>query len=253
MGSDIGNNTIMRLSINLNKIALLRNQRDLELPSVTAAARTVLSAGAHGITVHPRPDERHTRVSDVHALKQVVAEFDAELNVEGNPQPEFLELIAKVRPHQVTLVPDDPSARTSDHGWDVAANMDFLADVIGKVHNSGARVSLFLDYDADMSMAAKTGTDAIELYTEPYAQAFASRDTEILNLYAQAAQQAHQFGLQVHAGHDLNLENLSAFFAAVPEILEVSIGHAFTAEALWLGIEETTKQYLDITQQVNRI
>lgn len=236
----------MRLSINLNKIALLRNQRDLNLPSVTIAASAILGVGAHGITVHPRPDERHTRASDVRELKHTTAEFDAELNVEGNPQPDFLALVAEVRPHQVTLVPDDPSARTSDHGWNIAQNWDFLRDSIDQIHDCGARVSLFMDHDSDMSLAAKIGADAIELYTEPYAKAFANGETEILSLYAQAAQQAHKFGLQVHAGHDLNLENLGAFLAAVPETAEVSIGHAFTAEALWFGIEETTKRYLAV-------
>ena len=236
----------MRLSINLNKVALLRNQRDLELPSVTDAARVVLGAGAGGVTVHPRPDERHTRASDVRALRPVVDEFDVELNVEGNPQPKFLALIAEVRPHQVTLVPDDPSAKTSDHGWDIAANRDFLTRVITEAKNSGARVSLFMDHDADMSMAAEVGADAIELYTEPYARAFAAGDTAILDSYAQAARQASQAGLQVHAGHDLSLTNLAAFLAAVPETAEVSIGHAFTAEALWFGLEDTTRRYLEI-------
>ena len=235
----------MRLSINLNKVALLRNQRDLELPSVTDAARVVLGAGAAGITVHPRPDQRHTRRDDVCALRAVVDEFGAELNVEGNPQPEFLALIAEVRPHQVTLVPDDPSAKTSDHGWDIAENGDFLSDVVVKIKDFGARVSLFMDHDANMTLAAKVGADAVELYTEPYARAYAKGDTAILDLYAKAAQQASQSGMQVHAGHDLNLQNLGAFLRAVPQTAEVSIGHAFTAEALWYGMEATVQRYLD--------
>ena len=238
----------MRLSINLNKVALLRNQRDLELPSVTDAARVVLGAGAAGITVHPRPDARHTRASDVRALRPVVDEFGVELNVEGNPQPEFLALITEVRPHQVLLVPDDPTAKTSDHGWDIAANRAFLCSVITQIKAFGTRVSLFMDHDADMALVAETGADAIELYTEPYARAFIAGDTSILNLYAKAAQQAHASGLQVHAGHDLSQQNLGAFLAAVPETAEVSIGHAFTAEALWQGLEGATKRYLEIIQ-----
>ena len=236
----------MRLSVNLNKVALLRNQRDLNLPSVREAARVILAAGAAGITVHPRPDGRHTRASDVRTLKTVVAEYGAELNVEGNPQPEFLALITEVRPHQVTLVPDDPSARTSDHGWNIAERRALLEDVIPQIRTTGARISLFMDHDAVMSAAAEVGADAIQLYTEPYAQAYAAGEMAILDLYAEAARSARAVGLQVHAGHDLNQQNLGAFLAAVPEIAEVSIGHAFTAEALWHGIAATTRRYLDI-------
>ena len=239
----------MRLSVNLNKVALLRNQRDLDMPSITVAARTILQAGACGITVHPRPDGRHTLASDVRALRKVVTEFCVELNVEGNPYPEFLALIAEVAPHQVTLVPDDPAARTSDHGWDAAAtHREQLSQAIAIVRDCcNARVALFMDHDAPMSSAAEVGADAIELYTEPYAKAaLAGQSADLLSVYAEAARAAAAAGLQVHAGHDLNLDNLGAFLAAVPEIAEVSIGHAFTAEALWLGLAETTTRYLGV-------
>jgi pyridoxine 5-phosphate synthase len=244
-----------KLSVNLNKVALLRNQRDVGYPSVLEAARLVVAAGAHGITVHPRPDERHIRQSDVRELAALVAaEFEPriEYNIEGNPTPEFVALIREVRPHQVTLVPDAPDQHTSDHGWDIAASFRQLRAVIAELKASGARVSLFMDPDPGAIAAAATvGADRIELYTGPYAHAFASGEAKpLLRRYVVAAEAAAEAGLGVNAGHDLNLDNLPAFCQAMPKLAEVSIGHAITADALRLGFPAAVEAYLRAIRRI---
>ena len=234
-----------QLSVNLNKIALVRNSRNSGIPSVTRAAAICIEAGADGITVHPRPDERHIRTQDVYDLKQMLT---VEFNIEGNPIPKFMDLVREIRPTQCTLVPDDPDQNTSDHGWDLDKDGPGLNPVVRELKEMGIRVSLFLDPDLrQIELAQQTGADRIELYTEPYARAFAQgRYEEVLSQYAECAKAAQSMGLGINAGHDLNLENLGVFLAEVPGVLEVSIGHALVAEALWLGLEETVKRYLEI-------
>ena len=236
-----------RLSVNLNKIALLRNTRTLGIPSVTRAAGIALDAGAHGITVHPRPDGRHIRVDDVHELAGLLkARPGAEFNIEGNPFHALLEIVGAVRPHQCTLVPDDPGAFTSDHGWDVKRDSERLMPVIAQLKSLGIRVSLFMD-PAPVAMAAvrEVGADRVELYTEPYARAFGSPDeARVVARYTHAARAAQQAGLGVNAGHDLNQDNLPRFLSAVPRVLEVSIGHALIADALEAGLAQTVRRYL---------
>ena len=237
---------VTRLSVNLNKVALLRNSRTLGIPSVTRAAATALGAGAHGITVHPRPDERHIRASDVPELAALLKDYPhAELNIEGNPYENALELVRKVRPHQFTMVPDDPGAYTSDHGWDLARDASRLRPLIAEVKALGVRVSLFMDADADIGAAAAVGADRVELYTEPYAKAYDSAtQTAVLAQFAAAARAAAESGIGVNAGHDLNQQNLPTFLAAVPGVLEVSIGHALIADALDEGLARTVRSYL---------
>jgi len=236
----------------LNKIALLRNQRDIGIPSVTEAAETVIKAGAYGITVHPRPDQRHTRYSDVYELSQLLrADYKAiEFNIEGNPfTGKYMELVSEVRPDQATLVPDAPDANTSDHGWNLAADAERVEPVIKKLKDLGIRVSLFMDTgNAGIEMAKQVGTNRIELYTEPFATAFRKNERldETTRRYADAAKFANALGLGLNAGHDLNLRNLSTFLTEVPGILEVSIGHALIAEALETGLYNTVKKYLKI-------
>lgn len=236
-----------RLSVNLNKIALLRNTRRLGIPSVVRAAQIVIAAGAHGITVHPRPDARHIRTHDVHDLAQVIARHPGvEFNIEGNPFENLIDLALEARPHQCTLVPDDPSAFTSDHGWDLAKDAERLAPLIARLKGAGIRVSLFMDADSNtISRAADIGTDRVELYTEPYAAAFGSENEarELLRFTA-AAQAAQRAGLGVNAGHDLNRLNLPHFVAAVAGVLEVSIGHALVADAIEAGLAQTVRDYL---------
>jgi pyridoxine 5-phosphate synthase len=239
-----------KLSVNLNKVALLRNTRTIGIPSVTKAARICIEAGCHGITVHPRPDERHIRRSDVYELAEIVA--PVEFNIEGNPFPEFMKLVGDVRPTQCTLVPDSPEQATSDHGWDLAADRERLVPIVAGLKERGIRVSLFLDAAPGMVPLAKDiGADRIELYTEPYALAFAEgRAEEVLPRFAEAARAARQAGLGVNAGHDLNLRNLGPFCARVPDVLEVSIGHALIAEALEMGLHNTVRAYLDVLEGV---
>lgn len=236
------------LSVNLNKVALLRNQREIGYPSLVRIARIVVAAGADGITVHPRPDERHIRRSDVYELKALIDSELAgiEFNIEGYPTDDFLELIEDVRPDQVTLVPDAPDQATSDHGWDVKAEIGRLRKIILHLQASGARVSLFMDPDPGIiAHAATAGADRIELYTGPYAFAYDTPDGEVLlRRYVDAAQAAEAAGLGVNAGHDLNLDNLPAFKAAVRGLLEVSIGHAITADALEIGFPAAVEAYL---------
>jgi pyridoxine 5-phosphate synthase len=244
-----------KLSVNLNKVALLRNQRHVGYPDPVAAGRTILEAGAHGLTVHPRPDERHIRKTDVHALAALIrdegwAAKGVEFNVEGNPFDDYLAVVEKTRPDQATLVPDAPDAATSDNGWDVFAEADRLKQAIATLKGLGCRVSLFMNAmeapDALMRKAAELGADRIELYTGPYADGFATADRDaLLRLYAGTAQAAVDAGLLINAGHDLTTENLPPFVAALPRLDEVSIGHAFIADALWLGFEATTRAYLD--------
>ena len=236
-----------RLSVNLNKVALLRNSRTLGIPSVTRAATIVLDAGAHGITVHPRPDGRHIRRDDVRDLAELLGSRPrTEFNIEGNPFHELVEIAAEVKPHQCTLVPDAAEAFTSDHGWDLARDGARLAPVIAELHSMGVRVSLFMDpVAAMMPRARELGADRVELYTEPYARAFGGTDeARVVADYAEAARAAQAAGLGVNAGHDLNCENLPRFVTTVPRVLEVSIGHALVADALEAGLAQTVRNYL---------
>ena len=241
--------TPTKLSVNLNKVALLRNQRDVGYPSVLEMARMVVAAGAHGLTVHPRPDERHIRRSDVPALAELIASElpdGIEFNVEGYPTADFIDLVKAVRPDQVTLVPDAPDQRTSDHGWDVVEQKSFLREAIADLKTSGARVALFMDPDPGaMAKAAGAGADRIELYTGPFAEVFESGDAAVLlRRYADAAEAAAAAGLGVNAGHDLSLDNLPDFRRALPDLAEVSIGHAITADALRIGFPAAVEAYL---------
>ncbi|WP_120495241.1 pyridoxine 5'-phosphate synthase [Kiloniella sp. EL199] len=237
------------LSINLNKVALLRNQRDIDYPSITGMAKIALAAGAGGITVHPRPDQRHTRKSDVYNLSRMLREeYSApiEFNIEGNPTEEFMQLVADTKPEQVTLVPDDPDQNTSDHGWDIRNNKDRLKEIVDRLHAQNARVSVFIDHDPDVALAAaEIGADRVELYTGPYYECFFRDDREqVLSLYKNTAITARDAGLGVNAGHDLNLDNLAHFLQAIPWTDEVSIGHALTADALIYGMDGAIKAYL---------
>ena len=235
-----------RLSVNLNKVALLRNTRDIGIPDVVRAGGIAVDAGAHGITVHPRPDERHTRPSDVVDLSTFTEEAGVEFNIEGYPTAQFLELVHQVVPTQCTLVPDTPEQRTSDHGWDLAAAGARLRPIIAELKGRGIRVSLFMDPEpAVIAQAAQVGADRIEIYTEPYARAFGtSAQAAALDGCAGCAGAAERAGLGVNAGHDLNLHNLPTLCQHVPGIQEVSIGHALVADALDLGLRETVRAYL---------
>jgi pyridoxine 5-phosphate synthase len=235
------------LSINLNKVALVRNTRHLGIPSVTRAATLCLEAGAQGITVHPRPDARHIRDSDVRDLHALLAgRPEADFNIEGNPFHNLMDFVRELRPQQCTLVPDAEGQFTSDHGWDMAADAKRLVPVIEEARSLGVRVSLFMDpLPAAMAAVKQAGADRIELYTEGYARAFGTpQQQEVLATYAAAARAALDAGLGVNAGHDLNRENLTAFLRAVPGVAEVSIGHAFIADALELGYAAATREYL---------
>ena len=230
-----------RLSVNINKVATLRNARGGNLPDVEQFARDCEAFGAEGITVHPRPDERHITRADVHVLKSVVG---TEFNIEGNPEPAFIDLVLAVKPDQVTLVPDAVDQLTSNHGWDTKAHLAKLTTIIKRFKNAGIRVSVFVDADPDMVVyATKAGADRVELYTGPYAEMFAEDPQHALDFYRPAAEKARELGIGLNAGHDLNLRNLNAFVTAFPWVDEVSIGHALIADALYLGIEETIKQY----------
>jgi len=235
------------LSVNVNKIALLRNQRPLPIPSVVGLSRIALESGAHGITVHPRPDERHIRRHDVFELAELLKDWPgAELNIEGNPFHNLMELVRATRPQQCTFVPDSAEQATSDHGWDLARDGERLKPLIDEARGLGVRVSLFMDAEPSAMAAARAvGADRVELYTEPYARAHGSPgQAESLAAFAAAARAAQREGLGVNAGHDLNLANLGDFVAAVPGVLEVSIGHAFVADALELGMAATVRAYV---------
>jgi pyridoxine 5-phosphate synthase len=236
-----------KLSVNVNKVATLRNTRpQLDIPSVVRAASLCISAGAAGITVHPRPDQRHIRPHDVDELAALVAKHAGiELNIEGNPFDGYMPFIERVRPTQATLVPDDRSQVTSDHGFDLRKDGERLRPVIAQLKALGARVSIFMDpVAADMALARDVGADRVELYTEPYAAAFARGDASAADAYATAAAAAHAAGLGVNAGHDLNLDNLAPFLARVKGVDEVSIGHALIGDALEYGLVETVRRYL---------
>lgn len=238
------------LSVNLNAVAQLRNRRDLPWPSVVGLARVVLDAGASGVTVHPRPDERHIRRTDVFDLAELLAaEYpQAEFNIEGYPSEDFFALVDQVNPAQVTLVPDDPQQATSDHGWDFAGKGNFLTDVVGRLKQHGRRISLFCDPDAGeagVAAAKATGADRIELYTGPYGGCYDDAERAVRELAALAvtARAAHAAGMGINAGHDLTLANLPAFQATVPHVDEASIGHGITADALLIGFAEAVRQY----------
>lgn len=234
------------LSVNVNRIALLRNSRPVGRPQVVHLARLALEAGASGITVHPRPDARHITVQDVLDLAQLLRSWpDAEYNIEGNPFHNLLALVEQVRPHQATLVPDAVAQATSDHGWDLSRDGERLAPVIARLHKLGVRVSLFMDPDPEgIRRARDIGADRVELYTEAYASAHGSQgQAACLERYVQAARAAQRVGLQVNAGHDLNRDNLADFLRAVPGVCEVSIGHAIAADALEFGMAETVRLY----------
>jgi len=243
------------LSVNLNKVALLRNTRRGNTPSVVQAAAICLAEGAGGITVHPRPDGRHTRASDVGELAELVKSTQsAEFNVEGNPLGPFLKLVQDAQPTQCTLVPDAPDALTSDHGWDFNAQGGELGPIIEQLRSAGIRVSLFVEPEPDDIERAKAlGADRVELYTESYARAYGTeREAYELSRFAIAAERANEIGLGVNAGHDLNLENLSAFCAAVPHVLEVSIGHAFVSYSLEVGLQHAVRDYLCALSSADR-
>jgi pyridoxine 5-phosphate synthase len=236
-----------QLSVNVNAIAYLRNRRDLPWPSVESLGRIALASGAHGLTVHPRPDERHIRMADVPVLRDLIrTEFPGrEYNIEGYPDERFLRLVEAHRPDQVTLVPDDPSQGTSDHGWDVANHRACLADVIARIHRSNLRVSLFVDPDPALPALAKAvGADRVEIYTGPYGGALnaAVAGRELAKVVA-TGKAAATAGLGLNAGHDLTRANLPALVAALPNLLEVSIGHAITADALTFGMAETVRLF----------
>lgn len=234
------------LSVNLNLVALMRNRRALGVPSVTFAATQVLEAGAAGITVHPRPDARHIRAGDVRDLAALLADWPAaEFNIEGNPFHNLMDFVREFRPQQCTFVPDDEGQSTSDHGWNLARDAARVAPLVAEARALGVRVSLFMDADAQAIAAAReVGADRVELYTEPYAAAHGTpQQAQQLARFAAAARAAQVAGLGVNAGHDLNRANLADFLAAVPGVLEVSIGHAFVSDALELGYAETVRAY----------
>lgn len=234
------------LSVNVNKVALVRNTRHLGIPSVTRAALLCLQAGAQGITVHPRPDERHIRARDVHDLAALMKAWpDREYNIEGNPSQNLMDFIRAVRPHQATFVPDSEGQFTSDHGWSFPGDAERLRPLIAECRQLGVRVSLFMDpVPEQMAQARAVGADRIELYTEPYAAAWGTnRQAAELERYRAAAQAALDAGLGVNAGHDLNRDNLAAFVRTVPGVLEVSIGHALISDALELGYAATVRAY----------
>ncbi len=242
-----GRRVATALSVNVNKVALLRNQRDLAIPGVVHLAGLALEAGAHGITVHPRPDERHIRRHDVFDLAALLKAWPgAEFNIEGNPFHNLMPLVRELRPQQCTFVPDSAEQSTSDHGWDIGRDGARLRPLIGEARGLGVRVSLFMDADPAAVVAAQAlGADRVELYTEPYARAHATAGREAsLAAFAAAARAAQAGGLGVNAGHDLNRDNLADFLAAVPGVLEVSIGHALIADALELGMAGAVRAYL---------
>lgn len=231
-----------KLSVNINKIAVIRNSRGGNMPDVIAAAQNIERFGSEGITVHPRPDERHIRYSDVRELKGVVT---TELNVEGNPIPSFVNLVCEVRPAQVTLVPDAADAITSNAGWNTIANREFLTKMCERFHHEGIRVSIFVDPDPEMVSGAKEcGADRVELYTEAYAAGYHTDREKAIEPYIAAAERAREVGLGLNAGHDLNLDNLRYFLTRIPWVDEVSIGHALISDALYFGLENTVALYL---------
>jgi pyridoxine 5-phosphate synthase len=247
-GGQEGRQDMTKLSVNINKFALLRNSRGTDFPNLIAMAKRVIAAGAHGITVHPRPDQRHVKYADVTDITELLREYpDIEFNIEGNPIPKFMEVVVNARPAQCTLVPDAEGQLTSDHGWDLRREGQRLRPIIRDLRAAGIRVSLFVDMDcSDFGIAREIGADRIELYTEPYARAFGTnQQDEVYNRFRRAALRAQGVGLGVNAGHDLNQQNLGLFLT-IPGILEVSIGHAIVVESFDEGLEATIRRYLDI-------
>ena len=233
------------LSVNVNKIALLRNSRGADFPNVLKVSQDLIKCGAHGITIHPRPDERHAKYEDAYTLKENI---DVELNIEGNPNERFLDMVCEVKPNQCTLVPDAPDAITSNAGWDCKNNLDYLKPIIARLKENGIRSSIFLDPDpSQVPFAAQIGTDRIELYTESFATSYGTdKQDEIIAKYKATAIAAVEHGLGVNAGHDLSLENLKFFDENIDGLLEVSIGHALVVEMLYKGMEQTISEYISI-------
>ena len=230
-----------KLSVNINKIATIRNARGGNIPNVCNVALDCERFGADGITVHPRPDERHIRYQDVLDLKPILK---TEFNIEGYPSPDFIKLVKSVKPHQVTLVPDPPEAVTSSAGWDTVKNIDFLKEVVADFQSAGIRVSIFVDTNLEnIESAAKSGTDRVELYTEPYATNYPVNREKAAAPFVEAARLAQKLGLGLNAGHDLSLENLAYLHSLIPWLDEVSIGHALIADTLYFGLEDTIKRY----------
>ncbi|MCL4150192.1 UNVERIFIED_CONTAM: hypothetical protein GTU68_063763 [Idotea baltica] len=231
-----------KLSVNINKIATLRNSRGGDTPNLVKVAVDVQGFGAEGITIHPRPDERHIKYQDAHDLKPIVT---TEYNIEGNPIKNFIDLVLAIKPTQVTLVPDDVNAVTSNAGWDTIKNQSFLTEVIKEFKRSGIRTSIFMDPDVTLyEAAAKTGADRIELYTEAFAVGYELGNREVIKPYVECAELASKLGLGINAGHDLSLDNIEYFSKNIPNLLEVSIGHALISEALYLGLENVINMYL---------
>ena len=236
-----------KLSVNINKVATLRNSRGGNAPNLLKVATDLQSYGAQGITVHPRPDQRHIRFTDAYALPEVVT---SEYNIEGNPIPEFIKMVLDIRPTQVTLVPDALDALTSNAGWDTHKNLEFLKKVIFDFKAAGIRTSIFVDPDIKMiDGAAATGTDRIELYTEEYASSYASSPEDAIKPYIESAIRANELGIDINAGHDLSLDNIQYFAKHIPQLLEVSIGHALVCESLYLGFENVIPMYLQRLSQ----
>jgi len=230
-----------KLSVNVNKIATLRNARGANYPNVVKVASDIQEFGAEGITIHPRPDERHIRYQDAFDLKEIVT---TEFNIEGNPIPKFIDLVLKVKPTQVTLVPDSVNAITSNAGWDTITHQSFLKEVIAEFKQNGIRTSIFIDTNLKlMEAAAATGADRIELYTENFASQFSKGNLKVVEPYIESAKLATKLGLEINAGHDLNLENIQFFASSIPNLKEVSIGHALITESLYLGLENVINMY----------
>ncbi len=231
-----------KLSVNINKIATLRNSRGGNVPDLIQVVKDVQDFGAHGITIHPRPDERHIRYQDAYDLNPVIS---TEYNIEGNPAQQFIDLILEVKPAQVTLVPDGENVLTSNAGWDTITHQSYLQEVISEFKNAGIRTSIFIETDLKLIEAAvKTGTDRIELYTENYAIGFEKGNTEAIKPYTEAATLAHDLGLGINAGHDLNLKNIKFFKENIPNLAEVSVGHALICESIYLGIQNVVNLYI---------
>ena len=239
-----------RLSVNINKIATIRNARGGNMPDVTAAAVNCEKFGAQGITVHPRPDERHIRYSDVYSIRPLIK---TEFNIEGNPIPKFIDLVCQVRPDQVTLVPDAEDAITSNAGWDTVRHKDFLSEVFKEFKSKGIRTSIFIDARPEMAEgAALTGCDRVELYTADYAELFPKDPEAAIKDFLETARTVRECGLGLNAGHDLNLDNLAYFIRTIPWTDEVSIGHAIISDAIYMGLENTIKAYLEAVRQGER-
>ena len=233
-----------KLSVNVNKIATIRNARGEDYPNLVKTAKDIIKFGAEGITIHPRPDERHIKYSDAYDLKQNIS---TELNIEGNPSKKFINMVCEVKPDQVTLVPDESDAITSNSGWDTVKNFDFLKDVVAEFKSNSIRVSIFIDPDSKMLEGAKKiNADRVELFTGPYAKQYISEKSNAINRYIDCSEIANKIGVELNAGHDLNQQNLEFFKNNIVNLKEVSIGHALISESLYYGLESTIKSYLNI-------